>query len=299
MQRGRRDRVMLNILADLMSGLELRPTLLAGFVCVHASFTAIVLFHRAAAAQGWARIVWIATCGVTTGFGIWATDFVGTLAFAPTTAGTHDAWLIVLSLVVAVIVTAAGVAFAICGPRYWKAPAGGVIVGSGIALVNYLGILALGLNGHVAWYFDFMFLSIALSVLFGTAAMMLAVRDQEIRTIFLCAFLLILAIFGHQFTAMAAAHVVSDPSTYAATFSLSPTSFALVIAGASALVLEVGLVGAFMDRNATAQAVEAAARFRALAEATTEGLVICDGDVIVDLNAKLEELVGATSAALR
>src|ERR1700716_3542862 len=74
---------MLGILSYLTSGFDLRPTLIAGFVCIHASFTAIILFQRAAAAQGSGRIVWIATCGVTTGLGIWATHFVGTLAFAP------------------------------------------------------------------------------------------------------------------------------------------------------------------------------------------------------------------------
>ena len=289
---------MLGILSYLTSGFDLRPTLIAGFVCIHASFTAIILFQRAAAAQGSGRIVWIATCGVTTGLGIWATHFVGTLAFAPAAAATHDAWLILLSLATAVILTAGGVGFAICGPAHWNAPLGGVIIGSAIALVNYLVIVALGLSGQVTWHLDFMFLSIALSILFATASQMLATRGQDIRTTFLCAFLLVLAIFGHQFTAMSAAHIMSETPSPAVAFSLSPTSFALLIACASALVLEVGLVGAFMDRKATAQALEAAARFRALAEATTEGLVICDEGIIVNLNTKFEELVGATSAAL-
>jgi diguanylate cyclase (GGDEF)-like protein len=64
------------------------------------------------------------------------------------------------------------------------------------------------------------------------------------------------------------------------------------------LVLEVGLVGAFMDRRSTADALEAAARFRGLAEATSEGLAICDGDVIVDVNSRLENLTGMSSGRL-
>src|SRR4030088_3008711 len=103
---------MLGILSYLTSGFDLRPTLIAGFVCIHASFTAIILFQRAAAAQGPGPMVWFVTCGVPPGVGFGAPLFFGPPAFAPAAAATHDAWLILLSLATAVILTAGGVGFA-------------------------------------------------------------------------------------------------------------------------------------------------------------------------------------------
>jgi len=210
----------------------------------------------------------------------------------------RDISLIALSFVAAVIVTASGVRFAVCGPKHWNAPLGGAIVGSGIALSNYLGISAFGLSEHITLYSDYIFISVAVSILFGTAALMVAAQGQKTQTVLLASVFLMFGIVGQQFMATKAAAAFTAGSDFSGTFSLSPASLALLLAGASVLVLEVGLVGAFMDRRATADALEAAARFRGLAEATSEGLAICDGDVIVDVNSRLEHLTEMSSGQL-
>ena len=289
---------MWHLLSNLTSEHDLQTISLAAVVCIHASFTAITLFHRARDARGWARVVWIATCAVTTGSGIWATQIIGTLAFGSITTGLRDLSLIGLSFIAAVIVTGSGVRFAVCGPNRWNAPLGGAIVGSGIALSNYIGISAFGLSEHVTWYSDYIFISIALSVLFGTAALMVAAQGQKTRVVFVASLLLMFGIIGQQVMATRAAVALTEAADLGAAFSLSPASLALLIAGGSVLVLEVGLVGAFMDRRATAEALEAAARFRGLAEATSEGLAICDGDLVVDVNSRFERLTGKSNHQL-
>jgi diguanylate cyclase (GGDEF)-like protein/PAS domain S-box-containing protein len=98
---------------------------------------------------------------------------------------------------------------------------------------------------------------------------------------------------------MGAVEIIPDPTRVLDTLSLAPASLALAIAGATVAVLGMSLVGAFGDRRLADRAVEAAARFHGLVEATTEALAICDHDLIVDVNSSLEHLVGSTATELR
>ena len=101
-----------------------------------------------------------------------------------------------------------------------------------------------------------------------------------------------LAILSHHFTAMGAVTVVADATRAIDPLSLSPTWLALAVAAVAVAVLGMSLAGAIADRHLADRAVEVAERFHGLAEATTEALIICDGDVIVDVNSGLERLVG-------
>src|SRR6266705_3468351 len=138
---------------------------LAGLVCIHASLTAITLFHRARLKKGSTRILWVVITGVTAGGGIWATHVILTLP----SASAYDVELTILSLVTGLTVTTLGFAFTVFGPAPWNAPLGGAIVGTGIAGAIWLGIAALSLPGQVTWHLDFFFTSLALAVLFGSA----------------------------------------------------------------------------------------------------------------------------------
>ena len=60
--------------------------------------------------------------------------------------------------------------------RGWGAPAGGAIVGAGVACMHYLGMWALEVPGHMTWSIGLVVASIVLGMLFGMAAMAVAVR---------------------------------------------------------------------------------------------------------------------------
>src|SRR6267143_3582576 len=74
---------MFRVLTCLATEHDLRLVGLAGLVCFLASFAAISLFHRAGAAHGRGRAMWIMTAGTATGCGIWATHFIAMLAYDP------------------------------------------------------------------------------------------------------------------------------------------------------------------------------------------------------------------------
>src|SRR6202040_4488324 len=105
-------------------------------ICALASYTAISLLHHVRTSSGHMRRVWLAVSAISTGFGVWATHFIGMLAFSPGVPTAYNIGLTGLSLVAAILLTGAGLAVAvesIVGAGAWL---GGVMVGGGIGAMH-------------------------------------------------------------------------------------------------------------------------------------------------------------------
>jgi methyl-accepting chemotaxis protein len=266
-----------------------RLVIVAGVVCFLASLTAISLFNRACATAGRARATWILAAGAATGCGIWATHFIAMLAYDPGVPIAYNIGLTVLSLVAAALVTAGGLAVAVYRPVRWSAPLGGAVVGGGIACMHYTGMWAVELPGRVTWWPGLVVVSVALGMLFGMGALLIAARRDSLRTTALAAVLLTLAIVSHHFTAMGAVEIVPDPARAITAFSLAPGSLAIAVASAAVAVLGMSLVGAFTDRRLDANS-------RLLATALnnmTQGVVMFDrSERLVVCNDRYLEMYG-------
>jgi methyl-accepting chemotaxis protein len=240
---------MFRVLNCLVTQHDWRLVVLAGIVCFLASLTAITLFNRARSTAGSARAIWIVAAGAAGGCGIWATHFLAMLAYQPGIPVAYDIDLTVLSLVAAVMVTAAGLAVAVALPSRWGAPIGGSVIGAGVACMHYLGMWAVDLPGRVTWDIPLVAASIGLGIVLGMAALAVAVRRQGRSTLYLASLLLTLAIVSHHFTAMGAVVIVPDPTRAFSELSLSPDSLAIVIASIAVAILGMSLISAFADRR--------------------------------------------------
>src|ERR1700740_2209252 len=120
---------MFRVLTCLTNQHDWRLVVLAGLICFLASMSTVSLLQRARATIGRVRSIWIATAGVASGFGIWATHFIAMLAYDPGVVVGYQITLTALSLVAAVAVTSVGLAIAIVAPAPWSAPVGGGVVG--------------------------------------------------------------------------------------------------------------------------------------------------------------------------
>jgi methyl-accepting chemotaxis protein len=240
---------MFRVLNCLVTQHDWRLVVLAGIVCFLASLTAITLFNRARSTSGSARAIWIVAAGTAGGCGIWATHFLAMLAYQPGIPVAYDIDLTVLSLVAAVMVTAAGLAVAVVLPSRWGAPIGGGVIGAGVACMHYLGMWAVDLPGRVTWDIPLVAASIGLGIVLGMAALAVAVRGQGRSTLYLASILLTLAIVSHHFTAMGAVVIVPDPTRAFSELSLSPDSLAIVIASIAVAILGMSLISAFADRR--------------------------------------------------
>jgi diguanylate cyclase (GGDEF)-like protein/PAS domain S-box-containing protein len=291
---------MYRILTCLTVEHDWRLVALAAGVCFLASGVAISLFHRAQAARGRARLVWLALDAAAAGFGIWATHFIAMLAYDPGIAAGYDVTLTILSLLIAILLTGAGLTMAL-GAFGQKTAAviGGAVVGGGVAAMHFTGMLALEVPARITWSPDLVMASIALGIVCAVFALYVAAQpDMRGRTLIATA-LLTLAIVSMHFTAMSAVLLVPDPTRVAGSLSLSPTSLSLVVAGAAAIILGMCFVAAIGDSRSKDKLRRQKLLLDAALANMSQGLCMFDpGGRIILFNERYQELTGLSAAAL-
>jgi NO-binding membrane sensor protein with MHYT domain len=137
-------------------------------VAALASYTALDLGGRVAAARGLARRVWLAAAAITMGGGIWSMHFVAMLAFIMPTPMSYDIGLTTLSLVVAIFVTGGG--FYVIGCHSGsplRLVLSGICMGLGIAAMHYIGMAAM--REHVELSYDRIFVALSLIIAIGAS----------------------------------------------------------------------------------------------------------------------------------
>jgi NO-binding membrane sensor protein with MHYT domain len=241
-------------------------------VAAFASYTALDLGGRIAAARGLARPVWLATAAITMGGGIWSMHFIAMLAFIMPTPMSYDIGLTTLSFVVAVFVTGGGF-FVISrhsGSRL-RLILSGVFMGLGIAAMHYTGMAAM--REHVDLSYDGRFVALSLIIAIGasTAALWLAFRTTDLGQKLIAAVVMGVAISGMHYTAMGgttfAAHGPVHP--YA---SLDQTSLALAVAGTTFVILAAALIASLSEQKRAEEALrEAQANLAHVSRVTTMG----------------------------
>jgi len=287
---------MFRILSCLGGEHDLRLVVLAGCVCFLASVVAINLFRRASAASGRARFAWLVLAGAATGCGIWATHFIAMLAYEPGVDLAYDVTLTALSLVLAMLITGGGLAFAVANQSPRSSALGGALVGGGVASMHYTGMFALELPGRVTWSLDLVAVSILCGMLLGAAALVVAIRQTTRKGTFIASILLTLAIVSHHFTAMGAVEIIADPLRAIQPFSLSPGALALSVAGAAILILGLSLAGAIADRRIQERDVQLATAVNNM----SHGVVMFDANErLVVCNERYIEMYGLSPAVVK
>jgi methyl-accepting chemotaxis protein/NO-binding membrane sensor protein with MHYT domain len=240
---------MFQVLSQLPTGHDWRLVVVAGLVAFAASICAVTLLQRARAAQGRSQATWTLVAGISTGFGIWAAHFIAMLSYDPGIGLSFDISLSALSFAVVAALTGAGLGVAVYVPAKWGVPAGGGVMGAGVASMHYLAMWAIELPGRVTWSWEPVSASVMLAIMLGIAALALAVRRDTMPGTLLAALLLMLAIVSQQFTALGTVEIIPDPTRVINAFSFAPIALALAIANAALAVSGMGIVAARMDRH--------------------------------------------------
>jgi diguanylate cyclase (GGDEF)-like protein/PAS domain S-box-containing protein len=275
---------------------DLRLVGLAALVCVLASFAAINLLRHAQKSSGRARGMWLAVSAISTGFGIWATHFVAMLAFTPGIPSGYNIVLTMLSLVAAIFLTGAGLAVSLT-PNWRHGPwLGGAIVAGGIAAMHYTGMAAFEIEGIILWDPVLVATSIVLGAAIGAVALPVGLHGKEEKWKISGALLLTLAIVSHHFTAMGAVSIIPDPTIEVSPSALPGGLLAIGVAIASVAIVGLALAGVVLDVRDHRRSELEVERMRDLADASVEGLLVCDGEVIVSVNSSFASLAGLSTA---
>jgi signal transduction histidine kinase len=260
---------MLRLYACVTEDHDLRLVVLAGAICLFATFTALSLLRRVlASTESRSRQGWLIGAAVVCGSGVWATHFVAMLAFNAYLPVSYDVPLTMLSIAIAIGVSYVGLAVVTAGENRGELVAlGGAVVGAAVGSMHYVGMSAMQAPADFHWDAG----GVAASLLIGTGmaslALVMALRRRDGWNRLGAAGLLTLGICGLHFTAMASLQLQPDPQIVLIDDgSMELEWLAIAIACVTTVILACGLAGAVVDQRLAARAVREAERLRATVE---------------------------------
>jgi len=236
---------------------------LSVLIAVFASYAALDLAGRVTAAGGWTRAVWLLGGAGAMGTGIWSMHYIGMLAFVlPIPVAYH--WpTVLLSLLAAILASVVALGVVSRQKMGWfRALAGSVLMGAGIASMHYIGMAAMRLSAICQFNSFLVVLSVAFAILISLAALWITFhfRDEN-RGIgqkkLAGAAVMGAAIPVMHYTGMAAAGFT--PSGMPADLSHAVSISTLGTAGIAAvtfIVLGLALLTSWVDRQFAAQTLE-------------------------------------------
>ncbi len=224
-------------------------------IAVMASYTALDVGSRVTQAAGRRRWAWVGGGGVAMGTGIWAMHFIGMLAFHIDRAVDYDALITFVSLLPAI----ASATFALhivqrdqMRPRVLGM--GGLLMGSGIGAMHYIGMAAMEVAPGIRYDATFFALSLLVAVAASISALWIAFKQhthesfaQSAGRKFGSALVMGLAISGMHYAGMTAAHFLPLGANPAGSGGLDSTYLAIAVGIGTALILLLAYVMAFYD----------------------------------------------------
>ena len=224
------------------------------------SWTALDLFRRVHAHTGTWRGAWLSAAAVAMGLSIWAMHFVAMLGFNPGVEIRYDIELTVLSLLLAIAVTA----FAFFAAAEHSRPhliIGGLVMGAGICIMHYVGMAALVTQAHLHNETVYVVAAFLVAVLASSSALLVAIRERTFVQRSMAALVLGFAIVGMHFTAMAGVRIVPGAATVdQAHNGIDAIALAMAVASGTLFILFLALIAALSDRRFEAMAAKEAMR---------------------------------------
>ena len=174
------------------------------------SFIALTAAHRLRTERGrldWTRLLNVgAALG---GVGVWSMHFIGMLALRLDVGSSYSVPETVLSLVVAVLATAASVAMAASRPdSLGRLLLAGCLLGLSVVLMHYLGMYGLKIYGVIDWDMLLVLASIVIAIVAATAALWLALNTPTLKRRLAAALAMGVAVCAMHYTGMAAAEFI-------------------------------------------------------------------------------------------
>jgi PAS domain S-box-containing protein len=236
---------------------------LSVLIAIFASYAALDLAGRVTAAGGWTRAIWLLGGAGAMGTGIWSMHYIGMLAFIlPIPVAYH--WpTVLLSLFAAILASVVALGVVSRQKMGWfRALAGSVLMGAGIASMHYIGMAAMRLPAVCQFNSFLVVLSVVFAVLISLAALWITFRFRDKKTgtgwqKLSGAVVMGAAIPVMHYTGMAAASFTPSgaPTDLSHAVSISTLGTA-GIAAATFVVLGLALLTSWVDRQFATEALE-------------------------------------------
>lgn len=309
-------------LTDLMvKSYNLSLVLLSIIVVMLSAYTSLDLSGHAKNYAGQSsRKYWLAGSGIAMGLGIWAMHFIGMLAMRQPFPITYHLFITILSLILAIISSFIAI-FLVSRNRISanRFIAAGVVMGSGIAAMHYVGMSAIESPYHLHYRLVPFAGSIlvAIGVSYFALYVTFRLQNQSTNTFAIHwkiygAMLLGLAVTGMHYTAMYATHFLNADKAWTNqmnSYLLVPELFQLTLQpgvlaiciGITVTILVIFLlIGAYIDRKLAIEAAQLTAmQFKTLFNNNPD--MICtfgSKGQLLNVNASVYEMIGYTVSEL-
>ncbi|MGB3501850.1 MAG: EAL domain-containing protein [Mesorhizobium sp.] len=232
--------MMVRVVSCLVYDHDYSFVLIAAIACLAGSAITLQLFNRSRRRNSDRRI-WIFLSGVAGGTAIWTTHFVAMLGFNPPVEHAYEPVLTLASLFAAVAFTVLGLHVATYAASNRKIAFGGAIIGIGIAVMHFTGMMGLDIAGYMVWDPALVAASIVLGVTFAALATTLQVRSKTERGKWGSFGCLVLAICSMHFTAMGAVEFYPAPGITVSQYAFSSELIAISIVAAMSVATGIAL----------------------------------------------------------
>ncbi|MEQ1755523.1 MAG: MHYT domain-containing protein [Micropepsaceae bacterium] len=262
---------MLKVLTCIAYDHDLELVGLAALICCLACVTSFILVERAKQKSKWTQLVWLCASAVAAGYGIWATHFIGMLAYIVHIRNGFDIQLTLVSAVVAVPFCAFAFHLVLSERLpIWRCAVAGAIAGFGIAAMHYIGMIAWQVEAVRILDLDYVVASVVLGCALSAIAFHIAFANGTNVRRLSGAGVLIVAIVVMHFTGMTALTLQPD-TTVVVSAQLAQSDFlAQVLFVVTLFVLGLGAAAATFDSVWEARAIEVRTRLNKLAKAADE-----------------------------
>jgi PAS domain S-box-containing protein len=291
--------------SDRLAGIyDYRLVLLSVLISTLASFAALDLGGRVTASRGSVRSIWLVGGASAMGIGVWSMHYIGMLAYSlPVPIFYH--WPTVLLSLLAATLASAVALFVVSGNEMGplRIGMGGLLMGSGIAAMHYVGMDAMRLPAMCHYSFRLVGLSVILAIVISLVALYLTFHlRSQINSMswqkLASAMLMGAAIPVMHYTGMAAAHFRLTAVPPDLTHSVRISSLGIVGIGTVAfMTLSLAIVTSLVDRRFSAQSLElhqSEQRYRELVDSAKVILwrATMDGANFTYINQEAEALLG-------
>ncbi|WP_158808146.1 MHYT domain-containing protein [Beijerinckia sp. L45] len=209
-------------------------------VAIQASFVGLSLAHLVPGAFAANRRRLLAGATVSLAIGIWGMHFIGMLAIETPIRIDYAILPTLISFLICALVT--GVAIYLASLRSTlMLIVGSVIMGTGIASMHFVGMMALHASVHMEHAPLFVLASIAIAIVASGLSLALAFMTLRRPAFWLCAVAMGIAISGMHYMAMAGTAFHSMPSPDPAGEAISGDYLAMIVS-----VVAFSISGAFM-----------------------------------------------------
>lgn len=276
---------------------DFRLLAIAAAICLFGTVTTYAITARALPAKR-QQATWLTLAGFCAAASIWSTHFVAILAYREHLPFSFHLAPTLGSLAFGIVVIVIG--FAINSTPFGQRTAGivgGLIIGTGVAGLHFIGMTALHLPGRISFDLELATAATLMSLGFGALSSWVFHRFTGAArwgTSMACFVLMVLSL---HFVGMSSVNIDLRLWEAAQSPAISRETLAIIVSAVTLSFVSISLAAALFDRRRSDDLEIQARRFRLMANKVLEGLVVHRHGTPIDTNAAARRLMALDTVA--